>query len=182
MSAIELDPLAESNGSVLNTYLYLGDYEKFLARLPDVNGSSFFRFYRGFGEYHKREWAQASADFTRAYGEQHTLFTGIGKALADGIDNKAADGIQLLRALETQIQERGVGDPEATYKMAEAYCALGDKVSGLRMMRSSVASGFFPYPYFVKDPLIDDLRSLPEFPSVMNTAEQRYETFKKRFF
>ncbi len=182
LRAREIDPSVKSNGSVLNTYLYLGDYDKFLASLPDVNGSSFFRFYRGFGEYHQRKWAQAAADFARANEEDPTLYTGIGKAVADGLANRNVDGVQLLRDLETQIQQRGVGDPEAMYKMAEAYAILEDKASALRMMRSSVESGFFSYPYFLTDPLIDSLRGLPPFPEIMNAARQRYQSFKGRFF
>ncbi len=182
LRAREIDPLVKSNGSVLNTYLYLGDYDKFLASLPDVNGSSFFRFYRGFGEYHQGEWQQAAEDFTRAYQDEATLYTGIGKAFADGVAQKAADGIQLLRGLEMQIQQRGVGDPEASYKMAEAYAVLGDKDSGMRMMRSSIESGFFAYPYFLTDPLIDNLRSQVDFSGVMNSARRRHEAFKQRFF
>ncbi|HEV2382416.1 MAG TPA: hypothetical protein VG206_21835 [Terriglobia bacterium] len=47
--ARQLDPLVKANGSVLNTYLYLGQYQKFLESLP-VDDSSFILFYRGFGE------------------------------------------------------------------------------------------------------------------------------------
>jgi len=182
MRAMQIDPLVKSNGSVLNTYLYLGDYDKFLAGLPDVNEASFYRFYRGFGEYHQRDWERAAADFSGAYQEEPTLYTGIGKAFADSLMKRFTDGIQLLRGLEIQAEQRGVGDPEASYKMAQAYTALGDKPSGIRMMRSSVESGFFPYPYFLTDPLIDNLRSLQEFPGVMNAARRRYEAFKARFF
>ena len=53
--ALQIDPLVKvSNGSVLNTYLYLGEYDKFLASLPDVNDSAFLLFYRGFGEYYQK--------------------------------------------------------------------------------------------------------------------------------
>ena len=51
--ARQLDPLVKANGSVFNTYLYLGQYKKFLETLP-VNDSSFVLFYRGFGEFHEK--------------------------------------------------------------------------------------------------------------------------------
>jgi hypothetical protein len=50
--ARQIDPLVKANGSVYNAYLYLGEYDKFIARLPEVNDSAFLSFYRGFGEYH----------------------------------------------------------------------------------------------------------------------------------
>jgi len=53
--ARQLDPLVKTNGSVLNTYFYLGQYQKFLESLP-VDDSSFILFYRGFGEFHKKNF------------------------------------------------------------------------------------------------------------------------------
>lgn len=180
--ARQIDPLVQSNGSVLNTYLYLGQYGKFLRSLPDVNNSAFFRFYRGFGEYHQGNMQQAAEDFSRAYQDDPTLYTGIGKAFADFIAKKTSEGLQTLRELESKIQQRGVGDPEAMYKIAQGYAVLGDKTSAIRMLRSSIEAGFFSYPYFIRDPLLQNLRSLAEFPRVMQLARQRYEAFKKEFF
>jgi tetratricopeptide (TPR) repeat protein len=179
--ARQLDPLVKANGSVLNTYLYLGEYKKFLNSLP-VDDSSFDLFYRGFGEFYEKEFEQASRDFDRAYELDPTLYAGIGKALSDSIHQRKADGLDLLRELESKITQRGVGDPEATYKIAQAYAVLGDKVSALRVLRMSVESGFFSYPYLSKDPLLNDLHGEAEFDQILNTARQRYEAFKSSFF
>lgn len=124
--ANQLGPLLKSNGSVLNTYLYLGQYRKFLESLP-VGDSSFNLFYRGFGEFHQEQFDQAAKNFDRAYELDRTLYTGIGKALSDSIHGRRAEGLDLLGELESKIKERGVGDPEATYKIAEAYAVLGTK-------------------------------------------------------
>jgi len=173
--------LVKSNGSVLNTYLYLGQYQKFLESLP-VDDSSFTLFYRGFGEFHEKEFDQAAKDFDRAYELDPTLYAGIGKALSDSIHRRGPEGLDLLRGLETKIRERGVGDPEATYKIAQAYAVLGDNTSAMRALRTSVESGFFSYPYIVKDPLLNDLHNEPEFAQILNIARQRYETFRSSFF
>ena len=58
--ARQIDPLVKSNGSVLNAYLYVGQYDRFLASLPEVNDSSFLLFYCGFGEYYRKDLEQAS--------------------------------------------------------------------------------------------------------------------------
>jgi DNA-binding winged helix-turn-helix (wHTH) protein/TolB-like protein len=171
----------KANGSVLNTYLYLGQYQKFLESLP-VDDSSFILFYRGFGEFHEKEFDQASKDFDRAYELDPTLYAGVGKALSDSIHLRSAEGLQLLTGLERKIRDRGVGDPEAAYKIAQAYANLGDKTSALRVLRTSVESGFFSYPYIAKDPLLNDLHSEPEFAQILNIARQRYEAFKSSFF
>lgn len=179
--ARQLAPFVRGNGSVFNTYLYLGQYQKFLASLP-LDDSSFTLFYRGFGEFHEKQFDQAASDFDRAYQLDSNLYTGIGKALSDSIHQHRAEGLQLLSGLEKTVRERGVGDPEATYKIAQAYAVLADKNSALRVLRMSVESGFFSYPYIDKDPLLDDLHGDPEFAQILNEAHQRHEAFKNSFF
>jgi tetratricopeptide (TPR) repeat protein len=181
--ARQLDPFAnvKANGSLLNTYLYLGQYKKFLESLP-VDDSSFILFYRGFGEFHEKDFDQASRDFDRAYQLDPNLYTGIGKALSDSIHQRKAEGLGLLHELESKIVQRGVGDPEATYKIAQAYAVLGDQMSALRALRMSVESGFFSYPYLSQDPLLKDLHGKPEFDRILNMARQRHEAFKRSFF
>ena len=179
--ARQLGRFVKANGSVLNTYLYLGQYKKFLESLP-VDDSSFILFYRGFGEFHEKEFDQASKDFDRAFELDPTLYTGIGKALSDSIHQRKAEGLNLLGGLESKIRERGVGDPEGTYKIAQAYAVLGDNTSAIRVLRTSVESGFFSYPYIAKDPLLDNLHSEPEFNEILKTARLRHEAFKSSFF
>jgi tetratricopeptide (TPR) repeat protein len=179
--ALQLNPLVKGNGSVLNTYLYLGQYQKFLESLP-LDDSSFTLFYRGFGEFHEKNFDQASKDFDRAYELDPTLYAGIGKALSDMIHQRKTEGLALLSGLERKIRERGVGDPEGTYKIAQAYAVLGDKTSALRSLRSSVEAGFFSYPYFSRDPLLNGLRGDPEFDQILNIAHQRHGAFKRSFF
>ena len=179
--ARQLDPFVKANGSVLNAYLYLGQYRKFLESLP-VDDSSFILFYRGFGEFHEKEYDQASRDFDRAYELEPTLYTGIGKALSDSIHQRNAEGGELLSELEKQIKERGVGDPEASYKIAQAYAVLGDKISAIRVLRTSVEAGFFSYPYIADDPLLYHLHQEPEFTEILDVARQRHDAFKNSFF
>lgn len=181
--ARRIDPLVKkSNGAVLNTYLYLGEYEKFLQSLPDDRNASFVLFYRGFGEYHLKDWDRAAKDFDRAYELYSSLYTEIGKAFSDAIAHENSDGLEILRKLENTIRQRGVGDPEGEYKIAQAYAVLGDKPSAIRMLHYSIENGFFPYPYFVTDPLLENIRGERPFPDCLNIARRRYEAFKSKFF
>ena len=180
--AREIDPLVKATGSALNAYLYLGEYDKFLGSLPDPNGSAFMLFYRGFGEYYQKNWEQAASDFDHAYKLDPTLYTQIGRALSDSISHQGSDGLEILHQLENMIQQRGVGDPEATYKIAQAYAVLGDRASAMRTLRISIENGFFPYPYFTTDPLLDTLRQETQFAQLMHIAQRRHEAFKAEFF
>ena len=180
--ALQIDPSVKSNGSVLNAYLYLGQYDKFLRSLPDDNNSSFFAFYRGYGEYYENDFEDAAKDFDRAYELDPSLYAQIGKAFSESIAHRQAKGLEILHGLETTITERGVGDPEATYKIAQAFAGMGDKGSALRMLRRSVESGFFPYPYIATDPLLIGLHSEGEFAQILEVAHKRHQAFKARFF
>jgi tetratricopeptide (TPR) repeat protein len=180
--ALQLDPSARANGSVLNAYLYRGLYDKFLGSLPVDDSSAFVLFYRGFGEYYQKDWDGAERDFDRAFQLDPSLYTRIGKALSDSISHRNLEGLQTLRDLEQEIAHRGVGDPEGIYKIAQSYAALGDRASALRVLRSSVEGGFFPYPYLATDPLLEPLRKEPEFAQILNISQRRYQAFKDRFF
>jgi TolB-like protein len=144
--AHQIDPSVKSNGSALNTYLYLGQYDRFLRSLPDDNDSSFIAFYRGYGEYYEKDFENAAKDLDHAYELDPSLYAQIGKSLSDAIAHRQVEGLEILHRLETKVTDRGVGDPEAGYKIAQAFAALGDKPSALRMLRRSIESGFFPYP------------------------------------
>jgi len=176
------NPLVKINSAALNSYLYLGEYEKFLQSLP-VNDSVYILFYHGFAEYYMNERDQAARDFDRAFEREPSLLPAdVGKALSYSIRHDNAGGLKLLRQTERKIEERGVSDAEIIYKVAQAYAILGDKVSALHMLRHSIGGGFFPHPYFVRDPLLQSLRDEPEFQTLMKQALRRHEQFKATFF
>ena len=181
--ARELDPGVKLHTSALNAYLYLGEYDKFLESLPRESNVAFDFFYRGFGEYYKNDRTQAANDFDHAFELEPSLLQAqIGEALSSGVRNQQAQGIARLRDTEKKIQERDVRDPEATYKLAQAYAILGDKASALRMLQRSVEGGFFPYPYLASDPLLNNLRQDPAFTVLLEKARQRHENFRTKVF
>jgi len=179
--ARRFDPQVKLNSSAMNAYLYLGEYDKFLQSLP-VNDSPYILFYRGFAEYHAGRMQEAKTDFDRAFEQDPSLMqAAIGKALSYAMSNNAA-GLALLQETEEKIKKVGVSDAEGIYKVAQAYAVLGDRASSLRMMRRSVEGGFFCYPYFESDVLLNNVRREPEFAKIMNQARERHQQFKARFF
>jgi eukaryotic-like serine/threonine-protein kinase len=180
--ARRLDPHVKLNSSAMNAYLYLGEYDKFLQSLP-VNDSPYILFYRGFAEYYAGRMQEAATDFNRAFEQDPSLMqAAIGKALSYAISNDNTAGLALLRQTEEKIEKLGVSDAEGIYKVAQAYAVLGDRASSLRMLRRSVEGGFFCYPYFESDPLLNNLRREPEFAEITAQARERHEQFKARFF
>src|SRR5215469_3226163 len=181
--ARQLDPGVKLNSSTLTAYLYLGEYDKFLASLPKTNDVAFIAFYRGFGEYYKKEPERAAQDFDHAFELDRSLFHAqIGKALSLAVRHQETQGLNILHSVEDKIDQRAVGDAEASYKIAQAYAILGDKLGAFRVFKRSIENGFFPYPYFQSDPLLASLRSDTQFQYLMNAARQRHESFAKSFF
>src|ERR1700733_5409517 len=180
--ARQIDPLVKINSSAMNSYLYLGEYDKFLGSLP-ANDSVYITFYRGFGEYYLNNREQAAQEFDRAFEKDPSLLpANVGKALGYSIRRDNKGGLKLLRQTESKIEERGVSDAEGIYKVTQAYAVLGDRASGLHMLRLSIESGFFCYPYFVRDPLLQSLRAAPEFQVLMTQALHRHQQFESAFF
>ena len=181
--ARQLDPGVKIGSSTPNGYLYLGQYDRFLERLPKTNDVALIVFYRGLGEYYKKDFEQAGASFDRAFDLDRTLLQAeTGKAISFGMRQQMAEANGVLHGLEDRINERGVVDAEAMYKIAQAYAIVGDKASALRVLGRSIENGFFPHPYFAADPLLDSLRSEVEFVQLMDVAHQRHERFKNSFF
>jgi tetratricopeptide (TPR) repeat protein len=180
-TARQLDPNVKINSSALNSYLYLGEYDKFLASLPNTD-SPYILFYHGLAEYYKTDLASAAAHFDRAYELNPSLPQAqIGKAFADGTRHDNAGGLKLLHAAEDRAEERGVTDGEGIYKIAQAYAVLEDGEGALRVLRKSIDAGFYPYSYFEGDPLLNQVRKLPEFSTLMDDARKRSEEFRAKF-
>ena len=180
--ARQLDAEIKANNAVPTTYLYLGQYETFLDKLPRSN-SPYVTFYRGLGFYYQKDFARAASDFEQAYETNHKLMqTNIGKALSLAIAGQKQPGIRQLQATEKIIETRGVQDAEAVYKIAQAYAVLGDSTAALRALRRSIEGGFFCYPYFTNDPLLNSLRKEKEFAVLLDLARRRHEEFKRTFF
>ncbi len=88
----------------------------------------------------------------------------MGRALTDAMAHRQAQGLDLMRKVERADNVDG----EMVYKMAQVYAQLEDKRSSLRLLRRSIELNFYPYSYFLHDPLLEPVRSEPEYSAVMD--------------
>jgi DNA-binding winged helix-turn-helix (wHTH) protein/TolB-like protein/Tfp pilus assembly protein PilF len=178
-----VDPRLLTGGNIFLTYLYQGDYEKFLHSFTVDERSAYQIFYAGFARYHLKDYEAATRDFDRAYALDPSLLQArVGKALSHVVKGQPDAAMQLLRATEREIEAREVGDAEGVYKLAQAYAALDDKTAALRILRQSIEGGFFCYPYLRDDPLLANIREEQEYAALLDQARLRHESFKRRFF
>jgi hypothetical protein len=129
-----------------------------------------------------QNFSEAAREFDRAYELDRNLYTQIGKALSYGIRNDKTRALEMLLQIRQMMEERGVNEAEAVYKVAQAYAVLGDRETAVRLLQVSIDSGFFCQPYFVNDPLLENIREEPEYATLMEKARVRREEFRRRFF
>ena len=177
-----IDPQVKMHSSALNSYLYAGQYDKFLRSLPPDENAAFILFYRGLARLYLKDEQGAATDFDRAYQLDPSLYTEIGRAFSLALGGETRKGLNLLKGTEAKMEARGVTDAEAMYKIAQAYSILGDKSSAIRMLSRSIDAGFFCYPFINGDPLIESLRHEAEYVTLLNKARKLHEDFKSRFF
>lgn len=182
-AAYDVDPGFTPRSTVFNTWLYLGQYARFRDSVPQREGSAYTRFYQGFAEYHLGNFAAAARAFDEAYAlDPEMLQARVGKALSHHLAARPAEGLRLLHDTARQLKERGLNDAEGVYKVAQAFAVLGDRPAALQWLESSITGGFFCYPYISTDPLLDNVRQLPQFRSAQEQARQRHEAFRRTFF
>jgi len=180
--ARQIDPEVKILSSAMNSYLYLGQYARFLQSLPEKD-TAYILFYRGLGEYYLNHSEQAAHDFDRAYTMEPSLLpASVGKAISYSISGRHDAALELLRQTQDRMEERGVSDAESMYKVAQAYAVLGDKPAALHLLSHTIDGGFFCYSCFATDPLLSNLRTLPDFQRLSERARQRQDEFKAQFF
>jgi TolB-like protein/lipoprotein NlpI len=181
--AAAMEPFALGGANIPLAQLYRGEYQRFLDGFRLDSQSAYQQFYTGLAHYYLKRFPEAALAFDHAYSlDQTMLHTRVGKALSvmiSGDRNAAAHSLQLT---ELESTEREVSDAEALFRIAEAYAVLGDTGGAVRVLGRSIEGGFFCYPYFARDPLLESIRSAPEFQSLLERARERHEAFRRRFF
>jgi len=175
--ALQLDSHLSSHQ--FNSYLYKGQYQKFLDSLPSRE-DAYVVFYRGLAGYYLNDFEHAAAAFDRCYElNQASVISQIGKSIRFGLAGKNREGLEMLRAAESSISKKTLGDGEITYKFAEAYALLGDKAAALTALDRSVGQGFFCYSYIATDPLLRTVQGEAAFQSALEKARTRQDSFRR---
>lgn len=167
------------NASVPSYYLYVGDYQKFKNAISRRTDSSYIKFYQGFAEYHLNNKEAAKQLFDEAYQlDSNSMQTQIGKSLSFIISGEKDLAKDLLLKVKKTIIEKKVTDGEGIYKVAQAFAILGENAKALELFDLSVEKGFFCFPYFQNDPLINNLRNQKRFEEILAKAKKLHEDFK----
>ncbi len=169
--AHQVDPGFFLNASTPNYYLYVGDYEKFKNAVSRRTDSSYIKFYQGFAEYYLKNESAAKQLFDEAYQLDSTsMQTQIGKSYSFMIAGENDKAKEILLKIERQMFDKKVSDGEGIYKVAQAFAVLGEKSKALELFDLSVEKGFYCFPYFQKDPLMESLRNDENYARILDKA------------
>ena len=80
-----------------------------------------------------------------------------------------------------QYRPEQIVDGDQAYWQGGIYALLGDRQQALDWLKRAVALGDVNYPWFERDKNYDNLRSDPEYQSIMAGVRQRWEAYKKEF-
>jgi DNA-binding winged helix-turn-helix (wHTH) protein/TolB-like protein len=177
-NALRLDPLVNV-GSTFNSYLHVGDYDKFLSTMP-MGESARTSFYRGLCYFYMKDFSRAASEFERAsLLDPSLLHAKYGRALLFAIHQQPAEGLNYLNEVN---QKTPTVDGEMLYKLGQVYTVLGDKSSAYRFLREAIDHNFYCYACFAHDPLLVSLHGEVQYAELINLARERHEIFKRKYF
>ncbi len=177
--AVHIDPENPGFRSIINTYIFAGEYEKALDAAKNYEESAFILGFLGFGLFQQGNQKQAIEYFDRVIEmEPDGLIALWVTGLKAFIEGNIEEGVAASRKFE----QMNIADAEAWFHFAENYGVLGDRNGCVRTLERAIEGGFFNYPFMLTDSLFDSVRDDPEFQRILKIAKEEHEAFKKRLF
>ncbi len=174
--AVKLDPNNPRFRSIGVTYCYIGNYKKALEGLNLDSKSPYGIAWKGNIYLRMNKPNEALALFDSAITlEPNGIIAAWSKGMRSYITGRRKEAEVALR----KIDNTKIRDGEQSYHEA-AVCALIhlDDIS-FSLLRKSIDSGFFNYPFMVKDMFFNSVRNNPKYKELLAIAKTKYEEFKK---
>lgn len=179
-------PPAFSQYTNENTFLYLGEQQRFKESLLEIEGNPrnvVIRFYKGYIALAEGDRQGAQAHFLRAAatGERLGQFHQLAQVYAEIAASEDAKALQILGELERSRAGLRVPDGEFTFKMGEAYALLGQREEALNMLSRAFAQGFGCARWYAESPFLGDLRQLPRWKALLVHVQERQQLLEGHF-
>ncbi|MBZ0114265.1 MAG: winged helix-turn-helix domain-containing protein [Thermoanaerobaculia bacterium] len=180
--ALELDPLVLAEfGSAPLSFLYHGDVEGFLERLPagDVTAD---RFYRGVALARVGRVEEAHEMLEPAFRlNPADLFARLASSLTAILEGDDATGLEIVRGVVRQRQRLGTVDGEMTFKEAQLLAWAGSGEEALDRLEATLEAGFFCPRCIEDEPAFAPWRDDPRYLELVARAQTRHRAFAVRF-
>lgn len=181
--AYKLNPEVYKGTQAYKVYIFSEQYEKYFDSLLAQEELAYVQFQRGYAHFYMKNWDQATIDFKNSIKlDPNSIYGKLSQGFLYIIQKKKNEAWQTFNQLNTVMHKNNFLVPDWNYLLAQGYALTGKNRDALNVLRECIENGFFCYPYLRKDPLIQNLGNEPEYAVLMETAKQRHEAFKKRFF
>jgi tetratricopeptide (TPR) repeat protein len=84
------------------------------------------------------------------------------------------------KSLVQAVLGGGFMDHHIAYSLGAAFAQLGDMAEARRLLEEAARTGFPCYPWFAKDPLLDPIRTDPQFKDFMSGLESSWKKLSAR--
>ena len=113
----------------------------------------------------------------------------LGKPQAGGADQlpdrpvemAAAGDPAAARARVIAIEAGPYMDHHVAYSLGAAWAQLGDAAASVKWLQQAADTGFPCFPWLLRDPLLEPIRSDPRFTTLLDRLRQRYEQDVARY-
>lgn len=178
--AVSIDPKDSKFRSIALTYNMTGQYEDALKSLYHDDGSGFTESWRGMTYIRMNSFDKARPELQKALDidPESTL----GKWCRPMLSHVNGEIWSDKMKQETLAIEETIEDPEAIYLWSLLNVMHQDYDGFLSLYEKAIDLGYYPYPAFLIDPLLDPMRDNIEFQRITQKAKQKHEAFKERHF
>ena len=185
-SAAEMNPVnpvvnqVESQRTRGIAALFAGRFQEALPLFEDVqrlSGGTTYNWLRGQAYYYTGDAKRAEETLTlrgNTPGDRRSQ-----AVLASLI--AARHATSEARALVKAILDGGFMDHHIAYSLGATYAQLGDFAEARRWLADAARTGLPCYPWYARDPLLDPLRSDPEFQRFLSGLQNSWRMLAARY-
>ena len=178
--AVSIDPKTIKFRSIITTYSMVGRYEEALEFQYYNDGSGFSESWRGITYIRMDSFDQARHEFRKVLEIDSESTLGKWCGLMLSYVNGKIWNDEMKR--ETLAIEHTIEDPESIYYWSLINIMNQDYDGFLSLYEKAIDLGYYPYPAFQFDPILNPMRENIEFQRITQKAKRKHEEFKKRHF
>jgi len=177
--ALELDPQNSGFRSLILAYIYQKDYQKAFKVSELGKGDSWEFAFKGAISLIEGHKDQAQEYLNKVLEiEPKGIMGYYAKGMTAFLEGNDKEGIQALQSWENSNPFAS----ESLYIIAQSYALLNDQEGCIRILKKAIDGGYFNYPFMLRDPFLDSVRTNPDFQIVLALAKEKHEAFKQKYF
>lgn len=169
-----------------NTYLYLGDLERFERSLIPADGAPFSAlrlFYRGYVSLLRGDQEAALRHFREAQSRPGTVnqFEQLARVYELALLGERPAAVAALRDLRSSRTSLRIPDGEFTFKIAEAFAFLGEDGEAMESAARAFAQGFGCTRWYRDCPLFKSVAKTARWQALLQHLEERERLLARRY-